>query len=209
MIHYLADMKSIAYQGVEGAYSHITAVREFGEDSLFLGVPTFKEVFELVSNGKADRALVPIENSLIGSIYEIYDLLGAYGLKIIGEHVTQIEHCLLVNPVPYENVAERLRSVTHVFSHPKALEQCAHFFETHPWMEKVVHEDTAGAAKEIALRGIFVAEPLPAQAPARSMDLKSFRKTLKTIPKTTPALSPSQTIKPKVTCGINARFSSN
>ena len=88
-------MKTIAYQGVKGAFSYLTAVKEFGEHSCFKGLKTFREVFELVESGLADCAIIPVENSLIGSIYENYDLLNVYDLQIIGEHFTRIEHCLL------------------------------------------------------------------------------------------------------------------
>ena len=97
-------MKTIAYQGVKGAFSYMTALKEFGEDNHFKGLQTFKDVFELVKCGKADLGVIPIENSLIGSIYENYDLLNSYEMQIIGEHLTKIEHCLLVTKkMPFEN----------------------------------------------------------------------------------------------------------
>lgn len=139
-------MKTIAYQGEQGAYSYLTAVKAFGEEPLYIGMRTFKEVFDLLHNGQADYAVIPIENSLVGSIYENYDLLNRYEAPIIAEHYTKIEHCLLAaHAVPLKNIKK-------VFSHPKALEQCKGFFSKHPWMEAIAYWDTAGAAAEIAER---------------------------------------------------------
>ncbi len=139
-------MKTIAYQGVEGAFSHMTALKAFGEGHNYLGLPTFKAVFEHIETGAADYAVIPIENSLIGSICENYDLLNAFDMQIIGEHYTKIEQCLL-------GVQKDLKGIKKVLSHPKALDQCRNFFERHPWMEAVVFIDTAAAAQEIASLG--------------------------------------------------------
>lgn len=144
-------MKTIAYQGVKGAFSYLTALKQFGEQNHYRSAQTFKEVFELLRSGEADAAVIPIENSLIGSIYENYDLLNQYGMQIVGEHYTKIEHCLLSYPSNEAKVA-RLMQIKRVLSHPKALEQCSHFFQRHSWMQAVVHMDTAAAAEEIASR---------------------------------------------------------
>jgi len=143
-------MKTIAYQGVKGAFSYMTAILQFGEGNTFSGLSTFKEVFEMVENGKADYAVIPIENSLIGSIYENYDLLNIYEMQIVGEHFTKIEHCLLGTANVSMHKEERIKTIKKVLSHPKALEQCSCFFQKHPWIEAVVHMDTAAAAEEIA-----------------------------------------------------------
>ena len=143
-------MKTITYQGVQGAFSYITAVKAFGQEHTYRASNTFKEAFELVESGAADYAVLPIENSLIGSIYENYDLLNRYEMHIVGEHYTRIEHCLLT--LPMDKKTEALMNIKKVLSHPKALEQCTTFFQEHPWMEAVVHMDTAAAAMEVANR---------------------------------------------------------
>lgn len=137
-------MKTITYQGIKGAFSYLTAVLAFGEDNHFLPSKTFNEAFERISSGKADFGMIPIENSLVGSIYENYDLINAHEMKIVGEHFMKIEHCLLTIP------GNRIEWMKKVLSHPKALEQCKGFFQKHPWIEAVVHADTAAAAAEIA-----------------------------------------------------------
>jgi prephenate dehydratase len=143
-------MYKIAYQGAEGSYSHQTALLNFGEENIFLGVDTFNEVFELIVNNKADYAVLPIENSLIGSIYENYDLINKVNVQIIKESYTKIDHCLLAPNNEAIDEEEHIKSITKVFSHPKALEQCATFFKDHPWMEAIAYVDTAKAASDIA-----------------------------------------------------------
>ncbi len=138
-------MKRIVYQGIKGSFSYLTAVKQWGEEHRLTGMNGFREVFEAVAEDRADLALIPIENSLAGSIYENYDGLIRYDLSIIGEAYTKIEHCLL----GYGEIA----SLKKVFSHPKALEQCGVFLRAHPWISPVLHTDTAGAAADVARWG--------------------------------------------------------
>lgn len=143
-------MNTIAYQGVKGAFSYLTAIQTFGTNHAFLGTSTFREMFTLIDRGDADYAIVALENSLIGSIYENYDLINEFDVKIIGEHYMKIEHCLLGVKNARNANHLQLERIQKVYSHPKALEQCVSFFRQHPWIQAVVHMDTAGAAREIA-----------------------------------------------------------
>jgi prephenate dehydratase len=137
-------MKIITYQGVKGSFSYLTALRLFGESCEFKGFPTFKEAFEAVENGAANLALLPIENTLAGTIYETLDLLNEGCLKIIGVTNTRIEHSLIGLP------DANLSGIYKVLSHPKALAQCTRFLSEHPHMKAVSHYDTAGSAKDVA-----------------------------------------------------------
>jgi prephenate dehydratase len=138
-------MKKIAYQGVPGAFSHQAALNEFGQQQLCLGIKTFKEIFSLLEAKEVDYALIPLENTLAGSIHENYDHLDQHSAFIIGESYLKIEHCLL-------GFEENTKKIKKVLSHQKALEQCQQFFIEHPWIEPVVYFDTAGAAQEVALK---------------------------------------------------------
>lgn len=140
-------MKKISYQGVAGAFSHITAKNHFGSNNEFIGRNKFTELFDDVVTGRADFGVVPIENTLAGSVYENYDLLQEHKVYVIAEEKTRIEHHLLGVP------GAKLGQITRVFSHVKALEQCERFFEAHPSIEEVIHADTAGAAKFVASTG--------------------------------------------------------
>lgn len=137
-------MKTIAYQGTEGSFSHMTAERILGATCNTKGFPTFREVFEAVEKGEVDLALMPIENTLAGTIYETLDLMSQGNLQIIGAAQTQIRHSLLALP------GASVQNIRKVLSHPKALAQCVGLFQKNPLLEAVSHYDTAGAAADVA-----------------------------------------------------------
>jgi prephenate dehydratase len=146
-------MKKIVYQGKSGAYSHIVGLKFFGKNNLFFGKKDFKEIFEDIDKNKADFATVPIENSLVGSVYENYDYLDKYNVEVVGEIYLRIKHNLLGVKIKNLPLKQRLKLIQKVYSHPKALEQCQKFFEKHPWMEKVSFYDTAMSAEFLAKSG--------------------------------------------------------
>ncbi|NTU97572.1 MAG: prephenate dehydratase [Chlorobiaceae bacterium] len=129
-----------AYQGEPGAYSEIAALR-IGEPKPF---GSFEEVFAAVESREADYAVIPIENSLGGSIHQNYDLLLQHPVAIVAETLVKVEHCLLGLHGASTEKAEK------VLSHPQALSQCRNFFATHRWLTAEAAYDTAGSAKMIA-----------------------------------------------------------
>lgn len=114
----------VAYQGGDGAYSHVAAKNHFtarAGDKTYHGYPTFRAILEAVDRGQADYAMLPIENTTAGSINDAYDLLATMALSIVGEEVLKIEHCLIaLEPVP-------ITHIRRVISHPQALAQCGEF----------------------------------------------------------------------------------
>ena len=137
----------VAYQGVEGSYSHLAAQRRYAGSpggALLAGHDSFRAAAEAVTSGAADLALLPIENTTAGSINETYDLLAAGALHITGEVVSAIEHCLLAL---HGVVLADLRTV---ISHPQALAQCHDLFAKHPHLTPRADLDTAGAARRVA-----------------------------------------------------------
>lgn len=140
----------VAYQGVEGSYSHLAARARYGgrEGGVVLtGFPTFRRAVESVLGGGSDLALLPIENTTAGSINETYDLLAEGDLTITGEVVSRIEHCLLALP------GATLEGLREVVSHPQALAQCERFLRSWPRLEARAEYDTAGAARKVAEGG--------------------------------------------------------
>lgn len=136
----------IAFQGERGAFSEAAAIEHFGEAIDPVPCETFEDVFARVTNTDCDAGLVPIENSLAGSIHQNYDLLDRNRLSITGEHVLRVEHCLIALPgVPFEEVRT-------VLSHPQALAQCDHFLRAHGLSHEAAY-DTAGAVKLVKARG--------------------------------------------------------
>ena len=135
---------NIAFQGETGAYSE-EAVSALYPEATAVPHPSFDAVFEAVATGKADRAVIPIENSLFGSVHQNYDLLREHNLRIGAEVQLRIRHQLL--GVPGSNLA----SVETILSHPQALGQCREFVKSNlPEAHVVSAYDTAGAAKQVA-----------------------------------------------------------
>ena len=137
----------VAIQGERGAFSHQAALEILGPDVELLPKPTFDALFEAAVSGEADRAVVPIENSLAGSIHENYDRLRARPLHIIAETQLRIVHCLIARP------GASLEAIERVSSHPVALAQCRRFFADRPHVQAVVAYDTAGSVLDLMRDG--------------------------------------------------------
>lgn len=133
----------VAFQGERGAYSEEAAAQRFGEDVRLVPSRTVRDLFDAVERGVATAGLVPIENSLAGSINETYDLLLERTLIITGETVLRVRHCLLTLP------GQSLGQLRYVTSHPQALAQCSKFIEANG-LEAVAAYDTAGSARALA-----------------------------------------------------------
>src|SRR5260370_19599614 len=133
------------FQGALGAFSQ-EAVRQLRGDKVDVVPHTkFEEVFRALSRGKIDNAVIPIENTLAGSVHENYDHLLHFDVRIIGETNVRIVHHLIAPP------GVRFKDIRKVYSHPVALNQCLKFFSSHPKIERTTFYDTAGAGEmEIA-----------------------------------------------------------
>ena len=136
-----------AFQGELGAFSELAALEYFDREVTVLPRPTFEQVFDAVSAGEADHGVIPIENSLTGSIHDNYDLLLSHDLIITGEIKLRIVHNLLVIP------GSRIEDVRRVSSHPQALSQCKDFLSRLEGVELVNVNDTAGAARRVREAG--------------------------------------------------------
>ena len=138
----LKDVR-VVFQGVEGAYSY-AAMREYFQDDIeSFHVKTWRDAMEAVVEGRADYAVLPIENTTAGIVADIYDLLTEYELSIVGEQIICPEHVLLGLP------DAELEDIRQVCSHPQALSQCGKYLESHPGWKKKEMENTAGSAKKI------------------------------------------------------------
>ncbi|HEY1420857.1 MAG TPA: prephenate dehydratase [Candidatus Dormibacteraeota bacterium] len=133
--------KRVGYQGEPGAYSDeaVAAVFPGGEA---VGHPTFRQAFDALSLGAVDAAVLPVENTTAGVVQEVSDLLWELpGLRIVGEHVLPVRHCLLGWPGPVERA----------LSHPQALAQCDRYLHSRQ-IRPVSFHDTAGAARAVSER---------------------------------------------------------
>jgi prephenate dehydratase len=134
----------VAFQGEPGAFSHAAARKLLGQSARVLPCQRFDDVFRSLKEGEVTHAVIPIENTLHGSVHENYDHLLHYDFPITGETSIRIAHQLIAMP------GVRFPAVKRVLSHPVALNQCLEFFRTHPHIEKVPHYDTAGGVKTLA-----------------------------------------------------------
>lgn len=137
----------VAFQGEPGAFSEAAAVQLLGEEISTVPRPTFDATFQAITELAADALLVPVENTLAGSVVRVYDLLLESKLEICGETVLPIAHVLIALP------GSTMAGIRSVASHPMALAQCEQFFIRHPELKRVPAEDTAGSVREMMDRG--------------------------------------------------------
>jgi len=138
----------VAFQGEPGAFSEEAAIQLLG--GAFTTVPraTFEATFTAIAEGAADALLVPVENSLAGSVVRVFDLLMESRLTIVAETILPIEMQLIAAP------GASLADIRSVASHPMALAQCERFFSAHPRMEaRSSGRHTAGSVREALSRG--------------------------------------------------------
>lgn len=133
----------IVFQGVEGAYSHQAMLTFFGRECDGYHVETWKDAMEDIKNGKADYAVLPIENSSAGFVSENYDLLAKYDNYIVGEQTIKIDHALLGLP------EAKMEDITQVYSHPQAFMQSLNYLDKRRNWEKISLKNTAVAAKKV------------------------------------------------------------
>ena len=137
----------VVYQGVPGAYSEQAALDFFGPQAGSTGLEQFEDCFLALREGRADYAVLPIENSSTGAIRQIYDLLTQYECYMVGETTVKVEHCLMALP------GASLDRITHVYSHEQGLFQCERYLNAHPNWKQVPQADTAGSAQMVAQSG--------------------------------------------------------
>ena len=136
----------IAYQGVEGSYGHGAALQYFGQDADVYHVKSMEDAMVEVEEGRADYAVLPIENSSAGAVSDNYDLLVKHNVYIVGETELAVNHALLGLP------GATLEDIRQVYSHPQALMQCSVFLNDNG-LKQISVENTAVAAKRVVKEG--------------------------------------------------------
>ena len=135
----------VAFQGEAGAFSEQAVFEYFGSVES-TSCESFEAVFDAINSGKCEAGIIPIENSLAGSIHQNYDLLLRNNLHIVGEYLLRVRHCLIVNP------GVKKADIKKAVSHPQALGQCVGYLRSH----KIKAEqglDTAGSVKALKESG--------------------------------------------------------
>lgn len=167
----------VAYHGVEGSFSHLTAQRRFRGRTggvLLNGCESFRAAVQCVRDGAADLAILPIENSTAGSINETYDLLAEGGLVITAEMISKVSHCLVGLP------GTRLEQLRRVISHPQALMQCEAFLRKLPWARPQSGFDTAGSARKVKEEGDPTVAAIASASAASRLGLEILARDIQT-----------------------------
>jgi arogenate/prephenate dehydratase len=158
----------IAFQGESGAYSEAAALR-FSDHADVLACESFEDVFASVAAGKATHGILPVENSIGGSIHRNYDLLLEHDLPIVGEVTLPITHNLMALP------GTALADVKRILSHPQALAQCERFLRGMSGVSVEATYDTAGSAKLVKEHKLTDAAAIASERAARVFGLEILR----------------------------------
>jgi prephenate dehydratase len=160
----------IAFQGQPGAFSQHAAQKIFGTRIQSLHCLSFEDAFNAVARKKAKCAVIPIENTLAGSIHQNFDLLAHHSLEVIAETSLRVEHNLIAHP------GVTIQQIKQIYSHPAALEQCKRLLRRFRKIESVSFYDTAGSVKFIRDRGLKDAAAIASKDAAQIYGMKILRR---------------------------------
>ncbi len=165
----------VAFQGERGAFSESAVYTFFGASVDVKPCRDLTEVFESVDKQETQFGVVPVENSLEGSINQTYDLFLTHDLKVCGEIILRVSHCLIANP------ETSLEAVKTVYSHPQALAQCRNFLER-LGRELVPTYDTAGSVKMLKEKGLKDAAAVASERAAEIYGMKILAREIEDNP---------------------------
>jgi 3-deoxy-7-phosphoheptulonate synthase len=166
-----------AFSGESGAFAEQALMRAFGEEAPRLSCSGFAAVFDAVLEGSAAYGVVPVENSLAGSVHENYDLLLRYpDIAMVGELKLRIVHCLIADK------RADLESIAIIRSHPQGFAQCRDFLDKHPQWQLEPYNNTATAAASIAREGAVKVAAIAGEAAAKAHGLKVLKAGIETNP---------------------------
>ena len=164
--------EKIAFQGERGAFSEEAARQLLPPDITLLPCARFEDVFRSLKQGRASGAVIPIENTLAGSVHENYDHLQNFELPIVAETSVRIVH----NLIAAKDV--KFAAIRRVYSHPVALNQCLNFFAENPQIERVPFYDTAGSVKMLAEKSLKDAAAIASAVAAEIYGARILRKSI-------------------------------
>jgi 3-deoxy-7-phosphoheptulonate synthase len=167
----------VAFAGESGAFAEQALMRAFGDDAQRRQTDSFKEVFDAVLDGSACAGVIPVENSLAGSIHENYDLFLRYpDVAMVGELKLRIVHCLIADE------RTNIDSIHIIRSHPQGFAQCKEFLDKHPDWVLEPHNNTAAAVASIVREGAMKVAAIAGESAARAHGLKVLKEGIETNP---------------------------
>jgi len=170
------NQPAVAFQGTHYAFSEIAARQFFGSEIQTVPCRSFADVFLSVQNGDSDFGILPVENSLTGSIYQNLDLFLESTVSITGETSIRVEQHLIAIP------GVKIDDIKVVYSHPQALEQCRNFLSSMPHIETIASYDTAGSVKDIRDKQMLHAAAIASRQAAKDYDMQIIREEIEDIP---------------------------
>lgn len=165
--------KTIAFQGEHGAYSEEAAIAFFGQSIKTLPCRSFTDILEAVKQGKADKGMLPVENSIEGSVGAALDLLAKERAILEAEYKLPVHHCFIGHP------GTSFADIKQVYSHPQALGQCREFLDRHGW-EIIPFYDTAGSVKMVEEEGMRNAAGIASALAAEIYGMEVLAKNIET-----------------------------
>jgi len=166
----------IAFQGTHYAFSEIAARSFFQDRVTTVPCHSFEDVFQAVDSGRVELGILPIENSLTGSIHRNFDLLLEYDVRIIGETALRIVQNLIALP------GVHLEDIRTIYSHPQALEQCRRFLSGLKNVDAIAKYDTAGSVKEIRDKKLSSAAAIASRQAAQDYDMQILQADIEDFP---------------------------
>ena len=167
-------IKKVAIQGETGSFMHDAAKQWYGQNVIIKPCTSFAEVFKSLDAGDASCAVVAIENSIHGSINEVYDLLLNHKYPIVGEINLPIKQCLIT----FKDTD--IKNIKHVHSHHVALSQCSNFLDTYlPHAKRVMSpDDTAGSVRYIKELGDTSRAAIASEGAAKLYNMPVYKKNI-------------------------------
>ena len=171
------SLPKTAFIGECGAYSHKAGLAYFGDELIPVPMENFRDIFSAVETGQVSYGVIPLENSLSGSIHENYDLLQAYDLKIMGEITLRIEHSLIAHP------GVSMDEIKTVMGPPPALAQCKNYLDQYPGIRPVAHTATSAAVKKIKESGDKTSAAIASSMAAQVFDMAVLEASIEDNPR--------------------------
>jgi 3-deoxy-7-phosphoheptulonate synthase len=167
----------VAFSGESGAFAEQALMRAFGDDAKRMQTDGFKAVFDAVLDGSASAGVIPVENSLAGSIHENYDLFLRYpDIAMVGELKLRIVHCLIADE------RAEIDAIQVIRSHPQGFAQCKDFLDKHPDWALEPYNNTATAVASIVREGAIKVAAIAGEAAAQAHGLKVLKEGIETNP---------------------------
>ena len=165
----------VGFQGELGAFSQQAIRQLVGMRALPVAHQRFDQVFAALDTGEVDAAVVPLENTLVGSIHENFDLLLKYPFEITAETSVRVIHNLIAPP------GVTFRSIKVIYSHPVALNQCLDFFAKHPRIQRTPFYDTAGSVKMVMEQKLEGAAAIASEFAAQTYGANILKRDRKSV----------------------------